>query len=300
MSQSGGHLPISNKIQSVKEPSGNTNFESFGQVPEPSIIDKASVFIKRLTSTTTVNDRPSTILDESLPHIDTILPKEEVACGDNPINEVDAKTYPYRMICLLVVTDSNGHKFRATGFFISPRCIITAGHCIYFNESWAKEIEVIPGVKGTERPPYGSQKSSWFETTNGWIESRREENDYGVIFLPSNDLHTRIERCHFGYRVVQDNQSALKLTISGYPENKAAVQWEGRGSILTFAPNKLTYKIDTEKGNSGSPVFINVDNSYYALGVHNYGACPNFCTRITHDVKNNFDRWIQISTNPSI
>jgi V8-like Glu-specific endopeptidase len=298
MVQKEEHHPASNKNYHIDNLSESMVTEVVGKLPRPSIINKASTLFRRLTLTSRVNSRPSVPLDENLPHIDTIKPVEEIACGDNPRNEVNAKSYPYRMICLLVITDFSGEKFRGTGFFISPRCIVTAGHCVFPQGHWAKEIEVVPGVKGTETPPFGSQKSSWFETTNGWIENKREENDYGVVLLPNDELHTRIDRCHFGYKIIADNQQQLQLTVSGYPEDKASVQWRGIGPVSEIKPNKLTYKIDTEKGNSGSPVFLGIDDIYYALGIHNYGQCPNFCTRITKPVVDNFNRWISISMNP--
>ena len=49
--------------------------------------------------------------------------------------------YPYNTISLLKIKAANGEELFGTGFFISPRCIITAGHCVYHKKSWVKSIE---------------------------------------------------------------------------------------------------------------------------------------------------------------
>lgn len=97
-------------------------------------------------------------------------------------------------ICHLEIlfANSSGH---ATGFFLGPRCVITAGHCVCGKEGWAKAIRVVPGRNGSSEP-YGSQFSNDFRAVSEWAGSgpgsRRSEFDFGAIILPDNALSTAV------------------------------------------------------------------------------------------------------------
>ncbi|GAB4038670.1 trypsin-like serine peptidase [Spirosoma jeollabukense] len=300
MQVAGEHDPVSNRpdlLKGVQKPAEAIPYTN-GKVPEASPVNEAFIKLKHFTNRNILGrTRDIVNLPEGKPveHIDALLnpPTPEIACGPNHRDEVDPISYPYRMVCLLLIYLTNDSEpFRGTGFFISPRCIITAGHCVYTNAGWVQKIEVIPGGRGNEIPPFGSQISTWFNTTTGWKESRDQQGDYGAIILKNDELYNNIQKCFFGYKIVLDNDPTIKkLFVAGYPEDKPQTQWKGEGPVESYQPDKLTYKIDTEKGNSGSPVFISDNQIYFALGIHNYGECPNFCTRITQSVINNFEFW---------
>jgi len=61
---------------------------------------------------------------------------------------------PWRRYCALRITFPSGASYRGTGFFIGPRAVATAGHCVYLRNQggWARKIEVIPGNNGSKRP----------------------------------------------------------------------------------------------------------------------------------------------------
>jgi V8-like Glu-specific endopeptidase len=110
----------------------------------------------------------------------------EVIIGpDNRVRINPTTTYPWRAICSLKITAANGKKFIGTGWLVSPRTVITAGHCVYMHDEggWARSIEVIPALNDASRP-YGSFVGTVLRSTNGWVQSKNREYDYGCIILP--------------------------------------------------------------------------------------------------------------------
>jgi glutamyl endopeptidase len=80
---------------------------------------------------------------------------------------LDTELAPWRMICALRMRGQSGAGALGTGWFIGPRTVLTAGHCVYstsFFDGWASSIEVIPGLVGGGSDPslrrYGSVTSS--------------------------------------------------------------------------------------------------------------------------------------------
>ena len=63
--------------------------------------------------------------------------------------------YPFRSVCLLLVTAADGTRLQGTGWLAGPRTVITAGHLVYLPSSggWVRQAEVI--VRGADAPPQG-------------------------------------------------------------------------------------------------------------------------------------------------
>ena len=71
----------------------------------------------------------------------------ESICGEDDRVQIKAATAPpWRMIAKLLITVGDGGQYVGTGWFISPRTVMTAGHCVFSNRSggWAKSIRVHP------------------------------------------------------------------------------------------------------------------------------------------------------------
>lgn len=152
------------------------------------------------------------------------------------------------------------------------------------------EIEVIPGMNGPVRP-YGSQivVVANFRASQGWIEDGKQVDDYGVILLeaPFTGITTTAAR------VADDAElSAATLTLSGYPADKpTGTQWQHSGAVSSLQPRRLHYLIDTYGGHSGSAVTTSTSAGRFAVGIHNYGGCPNKSTRITAEVMQDLTQW---------
>lgn len=87
--------------------------------------------------------------------------------------EITSTSFPYRAICNLQMKSQSGKYYLGSGFFISPRVVVTAGHCLYFHEDggWADSIEVTPRMLGNQKP-YGSAVSRRFCSLIGWTKNK--------------------------------------------------------------------------------------------------------------------------------
>lgn len=219
----------------------------------------------------------------------------EVVIGpDDRVQVTATNRYPWRAICSLRIRAANGRGFIGTGFLVSPRVLITAGHVVFMHNQggWADEIEVIPGRNGA-RQPFGSCTSKHFHSVTGWTKKGDRNYDYGAIVLP-NDCRFGDRVGWFGYANYSDaTLSGLKVNLSGYPGDKGgATQWWHARRLTNLSSRMLRYNIDTAGGQSGSPVWRLRNGQRYAVGVHTTGSqSGNGATRINGPVYNRITSW---------
>lgn len=220
--------------------------------------------------------------------------KEVVINKDDRIRINAIKSYPWRAICSLLIEAKNGNYYIGTGWFVSPRTIITAGHCVYLHNSggWAKSIQVMPGRNGSSKP-FGTISTSSFRSVKGWTKDKGRSFDYGAIILPEN-RKTGNKTGFFGFCNLSDDSLRKKfINISGYPGDKpSGTQWyHGRG-IKNITSRTLIYDVDTAGGQSGSPVWYKSNGKRYVVGIHTNGSSSgNSATRINKSVFENIKRW---------
>lgn len=219
---------------------------------------------------------------------------EVIIGADNRTRVQNTTAFPWRAICALRITAANGARFIGTGWLISPRTVITAGHCVYMHDQggWARSIEVIPGLNDAARP-YGSHVGTVLKSVTGWTQSKNREFDYGAIILPAGN-RPGAQTGTFGFAVRDDAflRNAM-LNLSGYPGDKGgSQQWFHALKTKSVASRVITYDIDTVGGQSGSPVWVLQNGQRYAVGVHTNGASSgNSATRIVTPVFNNLQNW---------
>lgn len=220
---------------------------------------------------------------------------QEVIIGpDNRIRINATASYPWRAICALKITAANGRRFIGTGWLVSPRTVITAGHCVFMHNEggWARSIEVIPGLNDAARP-FNAASSGTFHSVTGWTQSRNRDNDYGAIILPAN-ARLGDRTGWFGF-ATRDNAflQAAALNLSGYPGDKGGnQQWFMAQRTKSVSSRVITYDIDTMGGQSGSPVWVLQNGSRYAVGIHTNGASSgNSATRIESNVFARITDW---------
>lgn len=213
---------------------------------------------------------------------------ESVCDKDDRVKIENTTIAPFKFTCKLYITAANGGSYIGTGFFISPRCVITSGHVVHSKNGWAKSIKVVPGLNGTTAP-FGSSASSRFFSVTGWTRDKNSDYDHGAIILPDTKLYNRI-RGYMGFRQV--NGLPL-LQNSGYPGDKtpSTHQWFNAGRATKNTGPKFEYLIDTYGGQSGGPVMVKVGTSSVAVGVHGYGGCPNACIRAQGYVLQRWSEW---------
>ena len=222
---------------------------------------------------------------------------ETVHGVDNRVKIDDTAKYPYRAIASLLITARDGSQWIGTGWFISPRTLVTAGHCVFIKGSgdpnrdgWVSSIDVMPGRNGLLKP-LGTLTSKTFWSVRGWTERGDQNQDYGAIIL---DQPFGFTTGWFGYAVYQDNRLVgVGATVAGYPGDKpSGTIWQHSLPISSVSEPKVFYAIDTAGGQSGAAVFLTENNLPVAVAVHAYGgSVSNSGTRITPAVYQNFRQW---------
>jgi V8-like Glu-specific endopeptidase len=194
---------------------------------------------------------------------------------DERVRVRDTTADPWRKICCLTITGANGAVARGTAWFVGPRTLLTAGHCVYSTVlfgGWAQEIYVEPARDGAE-VPFGTLKSTWFSTLRAWIDDETPDMDVGCIQLdePHGERLGWFE-IDTGWDDVAEPDT---VTIAGYPVDRDSgnAMYLHRSSLLRSTATQLFYDVDTVGGQSGAPVWMDAaDGSSKAIGIHAYGA----------------------------
>lgn len=225
-------------------------------------------------------------------------PASEAVIGtDERVQITNTKQYPWRVIASLLITAADNSQWIGTGWFISPRTLVTAGHCVYIKHSpvpgrdgWVRKIQVMPGRNGSELP-FGGISATEFTSVKGWGEQGLENYDYGTIILPAafpQDLG------FYGFAVF-DDQRLLSATanVAGYPGDKPkGTLWFDKRQISNVNPDKVFYAADTAGGQSGTAVYVLDGGKRIGIAIHTYGGVTaNSGTRISSQVFANLEAW---------
>lgn len=225
------------------------------------------------------------------------LMTEAVIGTDERVQVLDTTIYPFRAIASLLITAADNTQYIGTGWFIGPRTLVTAGHCVYIKHSpvaarngWVKKIQVMPGRNG-DAVPFGGVTATEFWSVKGWGESGLENYDYGAIILPGA---FPVDLGKFGFGVFEDAKLLSSVAnITGYPGDKpSGTMWYDHRQIGSVNADKVFYAADTAGGQSGAPVYIIHEGTRIAVAVHAYGGnTANSGTRISSQVFANLESW---------
>lgn len=225
-------------------------------------------------------------------------PQLEAVLGtDERVRVTRTARFPWRVTASLLITAADNSQWIGTGWFISPRTLATAGHCVFIKDSgisgrdgWVKKIQVMPGRNGSQLP-FGGISATEFWTVEGWGVNGLEIYDYAAIILPSafpQDLG------HFGFGVFDDGKLLQStVNIAGYPGDKpAGTLWYDFRNVGSVNPDKVFYAADTAGGQSGACVYIFHEGQRTGVAIHAYGGnTSNSGTRISSQVFANFEAW---------
>jgi V8-like Glu-specific endopeptidase len=302
---SGPHTPITNVVTETQPAEGT-------MVSPPDTGEAEGVLEPRAASTEMLRSEivresaevPATAPDISHLHdigmasfADPTIKLETVHGRDDRLRVTETDKYPYRVNASLLITARDGSQWIGTAWFISPRTMITAGHCVYIKGSgspardgWVRSIQVMPGRDG-DKLPYGSVTSTQFWTVKGWADAGDENYDYGAIIIPT-ELGKVVGSFGFGVYTDAELRGAV-ANVTGYPgDQPSGTMWYDTKEIAAVTPTKVHYDIDTAGGQSGAIVYVIRDGARMAVAIHAYGgATTNSGTRISEPVFTNLTRW---------
>lgn len=244
----------------------------------------------------------------------------ETVIGEDERTRVpDTDLHPWRMICALRIRGPGGTGAIGTGWFIGPRTVVTAGHCVFsqtFFGGWAESVEVIPGHNRTQNgrvvKPFGSAVGRRMSVLDRWAQSDDREPDFdiGCIHL---DEPLGEQTGWFGFAALPpDALVAHLVNISGYPSDRGGgdAQYFAANRILNVGERRVFYDVDTHGGQSGAPVWIHEEEGSPPLvvAVHAYGigATPtslgivaNSAPRIIPEIHDIFEGWLERDAQPA-
>ncbi|HVF12942.1 MAG TPA: trypsin-like serine protease [Acidimicrobiales bacterium] len=236
---------------------------------------------------------------------------ETVIGVDERVRILDTDLGPWRMICALRMRGPSGAGAIGTGWFIGPKTLLTAGHCVFsshFFGGWASTIEVIPGLNGnattTAARPYGSVTSERFSSVDLWTAKEDPDFDIGCIHL-DQPLGETVGWFSVGALPPEHLESFL-VNVSGYPGDRGAgaEQYHGRNRVMQVTERRIFYEIDTYGGQSGAPVWIHEEDGSppLAVAIHAYGTggtpasvstSANSAPRIIPEVLDKVIGWVE-------
>ncbi len=218
---------------------------------------------------------------------------------DDRIRVRNTEAFPWCMICSLKIFGVDGNVWFGTGWIAGPQTVITAGHCVYHQHNlggWAERVVVVPAQDDDEQP-FGTFESHSFSTTKAWKEAAEASRDIAAIHL-AEPLPEELG--HFAFSDMPDQKlNNQRVNTSGYPRNKGGgnQMWHGRDRICQVFLEEIYYETDTEKGQSGAPVYLlQSDKTPLVVGIHAYGLRPNTggnsATRINAQVFALLRHWV--------
>lgn len=199
--------------------------------------------------------------------------------GDNLtiVEEEHRTTYPYSAIVALTTYYADGTMGQSTGIMIDRNTLLTCGHCVYDPISgMATGLEAVPG-RDNDSWPFGSTYATDIYVMDQWLKSAEEAEpadewysytedgfDLAVVRLADNigDV-TGWMKLHWQ----EEALNGVAVTLTGYPAGYRMKT--AKGIVLDGDRETFIYRVDSEPGTSGCPIYVtNSDGSYSVVGVN--------------------------------
>jgi V8-like Glu-specific endopeptidase len=187
--------------------------------------------------------------------------------------------------CQLIKRSNSPKKlYKSTSFFINKNFLITSEHNLKkIKGNRVIKIAIFPSKKGKENP-YGSiilniNNENYFRSLKRNIFKlrwRKRPYDMAVIYIPDSILDKNEKLKNIDYIPILENTVELKkgdtIYCAGYP---ATDIYSGQdimtmvsSTVRNVYKNHFTHRLETYRGNSGSPIMVKRNKQFYVVGVN--------------------------------
>lgn len=249
---------------------GNIAFAS-GDSVELTEIDDYDLDTQQL-ETSYISDVPSLETASQIISFESIPTPRKIIGNDSRKVITNTTKAPYKFIGKLIIEYSDGAVFGGTGFLVGESTIVTAAHCAYSlkRSAYPSKITFYPGRTGNSNP-YGSATVRKIHVPTKYKKNETNDNTYDYAVLELNTPIGKKTGYFEQYVLVRDPNLEIAYNagyIVGYNSNTL---YSAYGETTIYPKEKkIRYKIDTDSGQSGAPIYEKGTLSLY--GIHTSGS----------------------------
>lgn len=245
-------------------------------------------------------------------YFDEFAPLAESGCVDNrkhPVHPSYRANLTVHPICYIRIQFGDTY-YRATGFKVTNKLILTSAHCIYdaVKQVYADSVTVYQALHDTNKTPYGVVHSKRFFKSRHYNETN-SPHDIGAIVIPGLGLDSPNFNMwlppNYESDEAEENYGFTSRFIvrCGYSSDKSGEGMTSSIDELEKEDKYRQYYIGTQYGgSSGSPLYFRKPGSanvYFAnaiVGGKSENPCENCATKISPHA-NELLQWVLTSSN---
>ena len=203
---------------------------------------------------------------------------EKIIPPDDRVEVKNTKKAPFKYVGRLGYKGGAGF---GTGALIGRKTVLTAAHCVYGEEANIKRLRFYPGQNEMESP-FGEYEIAEIHIPPKYIaacklknEEERRRYDYAVVTLKKSlsEDHGYFQLGGDGTSLDRTGIENLSLGLIGYLGSYGGMYRQAsKEHFFRYESFTLRYMMDTDNGQSGSPVYRMKNGKYYIVAVHIRGS----------------------------